>query len=885
MGFGGRNYTFPSVPFRIMQRCFNRFLVCLSLLVAIGARAQVNDDFSDGNFNIGTVWSGNDALFVVVDDGGNQRLRSASPGAANYYLSTPSTIVDDAYWELFFDLRFATSGANYVDVYLMSSAADLSAGANGYFVRIGGTNDRLELFRSDAGAETSLGLLTSNIVNSSASNPFRLKVSRSAAGLFTLEHDDGNTGSYANAGSVSDATYTSATHFGIRIEQSTAASAVNNHFFDDIIAAPIPVDNTPPSITSVMAISASQVDVHYSEPLDPAFVGSYDIVPFIGVSGQVLDGIDATLVHVTPAIALTSGNTYGLSGSGAQDLAGNASIDSGIIEFLYVVPDVALPGEVIINEIMADPSPAVGLPDAEFVEIHNTTADKTFDLAGWTFTDGGTTGTLPSVILPPGGFAILTDDANAALFAGFGAVASIITFPSINNDGDPLSLSNDAATVIDAVAFDLDWYNDGVKDDGGWTLERKDPTAPCSSAGNWTASNDPQGGTPGAQNSVFAIVPDNTPPTLVAVQVNSATSVVLVFSEAMDAATLLTGSYALDPALSIAQVLPVNASAIELVLGTPLVVGTLYTVTVTNVSDCPGNAIAGGNTASFALPEPVEPGDAVINEVLYDPFGTGSDFVELYNRSNKTLSLAGWKLGNVSDGAVDDVLTITSASFLLLPGAYALICESTTNIVSNYPQSRTERFVETDLPSYNNGEGGVVLQAPDGTQLDRFDYNDDLHFALVNETEGYSLERIDPDRPTSDNTNWQTASDVAGKATPGYQNSQFSPTTNASGELTIDPAIFSPDNDGFEDVLTMGYRFEQAGFVGNMSVYDIAGREVRKLMESQLLGTEGAISWDGLLDDGSKGRIGPYIVVFEIFDLDGNTELYKKTVTLAHKLN
>ncbi|MBK6341831.1 MAG: hypothetical protein IPF41_04365 [Flavobacteriales bacterium] len=89
----------------------------------------------------------------------------------------------------------------------------------------------------------------------------------------------------------------------------------------------------------------------------------------------------------------------------------------------------------------------------------------------------------------------------------------------------------------------------------------------------------------------------------------------------------------------------------------------------------------------------------------------------------------------MSDGAVDDVLTITGASFLLLPGAYA-DRESTANIVSNYPQSRTERFMETDLPSYNNGEGGVVLQAPDGTQLDRFDYNDDLHFALVNETEG-----------------------------------------------------------------------------------------------------------------------------------------------------
>ena len=103
--------------------------------------------------------------------------------------------------------------------------------------------------------------------------------------------------------------------------------------------------------------------------------------------------------------------------------------------------------------------------------------------------------------------------------------------------------------------------------------------------------------------------------------------------------------------------------------------------------------------------------------------------------------------------------------------------------------------------------------------------------------------------------------------------------------MTIEPGIFSPDNDGFEDVLTVVYRFDQPGFVGNLSVYDIAGREVRKLMENQLLGTDGAISWDGILDDTSKARMGAYIVLFEVFDLDGTTELFKKTVTVAHKLN
>ncbi len=870
----------------MLQRHPIRLSYIALLVLSSTVQAQVSDDFSDGDFTTGTAWSGSAALFTVVDDGGNQRLRSNSATAANYYLSTPSTVVNDAQWEWYMDLRFATSGANYVDVHLMSDAADLSGAANGYFLRCGGTADRLELFSNEGGSGFTTGLQSPDgVINSSTSNPFRIKVTRSAAGLWTLLYDDGATGSYLSAGTATDNTTTSATHFGIRIEQSSAASPVNNHFFDEIQVSAIPVDNVPPAILSVSAISATLVDVRYSEPLDAGAVGTYDIAPAIGVSTQVLDGTDATLVHVTPAIALTSGNTYGLSGSGALDLAGNASIDAGVFEFNYVVPAVALPGEVIINEIMADPTPVVGLPEAEFIEVHNTTTNKSFDLAGWTFTDGSTTAILPTHVLAPGAHAIIVDDGVAALFGAFANVIVVSTFPSLNNDGDPLVLNNDSGTSIDAVTYALAWYQDATKALGGWTLERIDPTAPCSGAANWKASNAGAGGTPSATNSVFAIVPDNTAPALSSVQVVDASTLVLLFSEAMDVASLASGTYTIAPAVGIANVQAIGDNSVQLTLSGTLTVGSAYSISVTGVSDCPGNTIGTSNTRSFALPEPVAPGDVVINEMLYDPVTGGSDFVELYNRSAKTLSLANWKLANVSNGEVGDALPITTASSLLLPGEYVLITENTTDTRIRYPQSLTDRFVETDMPSYNNGEGSVVLQAPDGTELDRFDYTDDLHFGLVNDVEGYSLERIDPDRATNDNTNWQTASDVAGKATPGFRNSQYAESPDPSGELTVDRAIFSPDNDGFEDVLPISYRFQQAGFVGTLSAYDIAGREVRRIMDSQLLGTEGAVSWDGLQDDGTKARMGPYILVLEVFDLGGNTEVYKQTVTLAHRLD
>ena len=120
----------------------NRIAIALLTLALslswAGSQAQFTDDFSDGNFTAAPAWTGNDALFTVVDDGGDQVLRSNSPGASNYALSTASTLATNARWQWSMDLRFATSGANYVDVYLIADNADIPSVQNGWFVRVGG---------------------------------------------------------------------------------------------------------------------------------------------------------------------------------------------------------------------------------------------------------------------------------------------------------------------------------------------------------------------------------------------------------------------------------------------------------------------------------------------------------------------------------------------------------------------------------------------------------------------------------------------------------------------------------------------------------------------------------------------------------------------------
>ncbi len=857
-------------------------LIAATLLLTLSARPQFSDDFSDGDFTADPAWAGNDQFFTV--DGGQLRSNTGTLAAATtYYLSTPSTLATQAQWEFFINLKFSPSGANYVDVYLTSDQQDLSAPANGFFVRIGETAKHVVLNKMSGGTVAPT-LISSpdGILNSSSNNPFRIKVTRDAANLWSLFYDDGALGTWTFAGNATDASLPTSTHFGVRIVQSTAASPVNNHYFDDLYAGPIILDTTPPSIVSASIVNAQQVDLLFDEAVDQATaedLGHYGLMPSNAIAGAAQDGLNPALVHLTLATAMQSGTSYTLNVNGVEDLAGNAIVD-GSTEVLYVEIAQAQPGEVVMNELMADPDPVVGLPNAEYVELFNTTTDRYFNLQGWKIFAGTSYGTLPSVQLPPGGYVILSGTSSAPLFAGYGISVGVPSFPTLVNGGDAMVLVNSTGTTIDAVTYSSSWYNDAAKANGGWSLERKDPFTPCSGANNWTASSAALGGTPGTQNSVFAQLVDGVPPQLSQVFVVDAQTIELLFNEGMDQASLLAGTYLIDPPLGIDNVTVPAPDRVRLALSAPLVEGALHTITVSGVSDCPGNAIGTANTAIFALPQAISAGDVVINEVLYDPRGTGSDFIELYNRSQKVVSLAGLKLGNINA----DQRVITTNAWLLLPGQYVAIASDPANVLANYPLGHADRMLQMALPTFNNGSGQVFFLGAAGDTLDLLNYSDAMHFALLKSVDGVSLERVDPDRPASDNSNWQSASAAVNFATPGYENSQYAPAPEARGEITIDPAIFSPDNDGHQDVLTIAYKFDEPGFVGNMKVFDIAGREVRTLMNNELLGTSGAISWDGMMETNELARIGPYIIYMEAYDLAGNMEKFRKTVVLAHRL-
>jgi hypothetical protein len=856
----------------------------LALFTIIPAFAQFTDDFSDGDFTSNPTWSGDDVLFQV--NGGE--LQSNSAVANTYYLSTTSTQATDAQWEFYFNLKFSTSGANFVDIYLMSDVANLTTPNDGYFVRVGGTPDEVSLYKMTAGSESLIIDGVDGIVNSSSNNPFYIRVTRDLSNLWTLEYDDGATGTYVTGGTVTDASFTSSAFFGIMIEQSGAAGPVMNHFFDSISVGSIPVDLTPPTVTSLVVLSDTTLDVYFDEPVDLVTAeteANYSANNGLGnPATAVRDGSDNTLVHLEWATQFGNGITNTLTVSNVEDLVGNAMVTQNE-DFMYFVPAVAGPRDVVFNELFADPSPQVSLPpDAEFIELFNASSN-TFDLAGWRVADVSQSSAFNSYVLAPGEHVILCAHSDTTDFFFYGNVLGIGSFPSLNNSGDNLTLLDNNGDVIDFVNYTDDWYRDDVKADGGWTLEQINPFNGCNDANNWIASNANVGGTPNGQNSVYNTTPDTQGPQLINALVNSSTELELVFNEVLDSTLALAGTYSITGGITVSGVQSIGPeyTRVILTLAPPMDTGVIYTITVSTVYDCSGNLI-GTASAEFALPEQGDPGDVIINEVLSNPNTGGSDFVELYNNSNKILSLQNWTLAHYSSDTVSSFKIITTDPYLMFPGDYVTVTEDSAFIKLDYLNSVPGTFIETDIPSYSNDSGTVYLYTNLVQRSDKFSYTDDLHFALLNETKAVSLERIDFDRPTDDPTNWHSAAENIGFATPGATNSQYVPSSVPSDAVTIEPEVFSPDNDGYQDVVNISYLLDGPGYVGNVTIFDSHGRIVRLLLENELLATEGVISWDGINEQREKARIGVYVIYVEFFDVDGNISKIKKTCVLGTRL-
>ena len=545
--------------------------------------------------------------------------------------------------------------------------------------------------------------------------------------------------------------------------------------------------------------------------------------------------------------------------------------------------------EVLITEIMADPSPPAGLPGAEWIELKNVSA-RPVNLQQWRIGDsGGWSGPLPSLVLQPDSFLILCPASAVAALSAYGTCAALSSFPSLDNDGELLWLRHAAGWTVHAVEYSSQWYNNATKQEGGWSLEMADTQYPCAGAGNWKASVDPAGGTPGKINSVQSPWQDLEPPRLLRSYTRDSSSIILVFDEPVDSTAAADLShYQLDGGMRCRNATPLPPLFQQVLLTTtaPLQTGTVYTLKAQSVPDCKGNRSGQYAEVKTGLPAAPRPGDCIINEMLFNPRGSGADFVELMNKSPQILDASKIYIANRNgSGMISSVKAISPQPFFIYPGDLVVVTDDRYDLARQYLVAAPGQVLALpSLPSFPDEEGFVLVLEAQGQVLDEVHYRDDWHFALISNPEGISLERIHPGARSQDPSSWHSAASTAGYATPTAVNSQYSNPIPGTTMIHCSPGLFSPDNDGRDDIATIQYTMPEPGYVANITIYDMAGRAVRYLVRNASLGRSGQWYWDGLGEAGKFLPAGPYIVAAECFNLQGKTFRARQVLVLARKL-
>ncbi|MFH1219971.1 MAG: lamin tail domain-containing protein [Candidatus Eisenbacteria bacterium] len=253
------------------------------------------------------------------------------------------------------------------------------------------------------------------------------------------------------------------------------------------------------------------------------------------------------------------------------------------------------------------------------------------------------------------------------------------------------------------------------------------------------------------------------------------------------------------------------------------------------------------------------PPPIVVNEIMFKPSSSECEWIEVFNHSGVALDIKDWTLED-SGGKPKRII---SDEHDLAPQGLLVLVEDEAALRRVYGDSAKINSLrpEGGWPTLNDVDGplgfadAIVIRDGFGTVVDSVAYGERWS------RPGISIERIDPRRPSTEPANWSPHYGAAG-GSPGKANSVSFFVPDGQSILSVSPPTFSPDGDGQSDLVAISVRVPRPS-QARLSIVDVNGRLVRRLLDGDLIESARITFWDGRDDDGSKAPVGVYIVAAE----------------------
>lgn len=535
---------------------------------------------------------------------------------------------------------------------------------------------------------------------------------------------------------------------------------------------------------------------------------------------------DSVMVNVSGRLHRFGGAVDGhldLRLTGIRDLFGNALPDTSIqVRTSYPAPARS---QLVFNELLLwNASP--------FIEVHNRT-DEAMDVSGVSLNGRAHSRILVAPgfhrpeIVPPGGFAVLTN------------------LPTLTKSSSGLGLRHPSGVLLDSLQYGPGW----MFGPESVSLERIDPSRPSNDPKNWAAH--PMSNSRGDRNANWLPGAPFPAPDIADFHQGR---IRLRFPRFVDwdpsMRMEVDGMRAAEPTI---DVMSADTWLLQETDGVQVRIET-FELPVSRIPT---------------------PGDLLISELMFDPHQdrrshrpNQSQYVEVTNIRDRALSLEGVHLAEEPDkhGVMSRMWPVSTDRRWIPAGGHVVLHADTSlawtssRLATAFPLTPPEATLRLHRSTLGFTQAGkaVLLLTGDGSVLDSVRYSPSWHHPSRLDTDGISLEKIDPTLASHLAFNWTSAAAPAG-GTPGLPNSVLRQPAPVSGSAAV-----AAEPNPFTELQAIHVRVDEPDYWVRLRIFDRYGRLIRTLSDNEPLGNGRYWWWNGLRDDGRPSPIGIYILLAEL---------------------